>query len=163
MRKNTIAVTTLVFLALSGAAVAQGVIRGAADGSREGNHAAGPVGAVVGGVAGAVGGGVAGLSSASISARAFGRMRPTSIMPPTPMTGRSTSASCCPAKASPITMFRRNMKCRSTNTRSSMVRWFSWIRRATASCRSSTRTDIGRGAPGAIAFGAPSRHSCKPE
>ena len=61
MRKNTIAVTTLAFLALSGAAVAQGVIRGAAEGSREGNHAAGPVGAVVGGVAGAVGGGVAGL------------------------------------------------------------------------------------------------------
>ena len=61
MRKNTIAVITLAFLALSGAAVAQGVIRGAAEGSREGNHAAGPVGAVVGGVAGAVGGGAAGL------------------------------------------------------------------------------------------------------
>jgi uncharacterized protein YcfJ len=61
MRKNTFAVTALVFLTLSGAASAQGVIRGAADGSREGNHAAGPVGAVVGGVAGAVGGGVAGL------------------------------------------------------------------------------------------------------
>jgi len=61
MRKNTLAVTTIVFLALSGAAVAQGAIRGAAEGSREGDHAAGPVGAVVGGVAGAVGGGVAGL------------------------------------------------------------------------------------------------------
>jgi hypothetical protein len=61
MRKNTLAVTTIAFLALSGAAVAQGVIRGGADGVREGDRAAGPVGAVVGGVAGAVGGGVAGL------------------------------------------------------------------------------------------------------
>ena len=61
MRMNKIAVTTIIFFALSGAAFAQGVVRGAAEGSREGNHAAGPVGAVVGGAAGAVAGGIAGL------------------------------------------------------------------------------------------------------
>ena len=61
MRMNTIAVTTIIFLALSGAAAAQGVVRGGAEGAREGGHAAGPVGAVVGGAAGAVVGGVAGL------------------------------------------------------------------------------------------------------
>ncbi|MBB4198261.1 hypothetical protein CCR94_17365 [Rhodoblastus sphagnicola] len=61
MRNNTIAVATIAFLALSGAAVAQGAIGGAAEGSREGDRAAGPVGAVVGGAAGAVVGGINGL------------------------------------------------------------------------------------------------------
>ncbi|PPQ29484.1 hypothetical protein CCR94_15335 [Rhodoblastus sphagnicola] len=54
---NTIAVTTIVFLALSGAAVGQGAVPGADDGSRKAYRVAGPFGAVVGGATGAVVGG----------------------------------------------------------------------------------------------------------
>ena len=61
MKNIYFATAATILLALTSAAMAQGVVGGAERGAHDGNRAAGPVGGVVGGVVGAVGGGIAGL------------------------------------------------------------------------------------------------------
>jgi hypothetical protein len=115
MIRRFIGITAIVAaVALPALAQAQGVPGGVERGSREGERAAGPVGAVVGGVVG----GVVALTGcwASISVPAFTVMSSNNTGRRTSIARTSVSARCCPRKASPITMYRRNTAFMTTAT-----------------------------------------------